>query len=87
MERDELLRQESYWITRIQMDLYGEIEHYMKENHLTQTALAQNLGVSKGYLSQVLNGNFDHKLSRLVKLALAIGKAPIVEFKDLNEIT
>jgi len=68
------------------MDLYGEIEHYMKENKLTQTALAQKLGVSKGYLSQVLNGNFDHKLSRLVKLALAIGKAPLVEFKDLHEI-
>lgn len=86
MERKELLQQESYWITKIQLDLYGQIDQYMKDNKLNKTQFAEKLGVTKGYLSQVLNGDFDHKLSRLVKLAMAIGKVPVVEFKNLNEV-
>ncbi len=86
MERKELLQQESYWITKIQLDLYGQIDQYMKDNKLNKTKFAETLGVTKGYLSQVLNGDFDHKLSRLIKLAMAIGKVPVVEFKNLNEV-
>jgi transcriptional regulator with XRE-family HTH domain len=86
MERKELLHQESYWITKIQLDLYGQIDQYMKDNDLNKTQFAEKLGVTKGYLSQVLNGDFDHKLSRLIKLAMAIGKVPMVEFKNLNEV-
>ncbi len=87
MERKELLQQESYWITKIQLDLYGQIDQYMKVNNLNKTQFAEKLGVTKGYLSQVLNGDFDHKLSRLVRLAMAIGKVPMIEFKNLNEVT
>ncbi len=86
MERKELLQQESYWITKIQLDLYGQIDQYMKSNKLNKTQFAEKLGVTKGYLSQVLNGDFDHKLSRLVRLAMAIGKVPMIEFKNLNDV-
>ena len=86
MERKDLLRHESYWLAKIQLDLYGQIEQYLKKNNLSKTAFAKKLGVSKGYVSQVLNGDFDHKLSRLVKLAMAIGKVPKVTFENLNEI-
>jgi len=87
MERTELLQQESYWITKIQLDLYGQIDQYMKSNNLNKTQFAEKLGVTKGYLSQVLNGDFDHKLSRLVRLAMAIGKVPMIELKDLKEVS
>src|SRR5690606_38474604 len=40
--------------------------------------------VSKSYLSQVLNGNFDHKLSKLIELSLAIDKIPMIKFEDVN---
>ncbi len=86
MERKELLQHESYWITKIQLDLYAHMEQYMKENNLNKTQFAEKLGVTKGYLSQVLNGSFDHKLSKLVKLSVAAGKVPIIEFKDLEEM-
>ncbi len=67
MERKELLKQETYWLAKIQLDLYGQIENYLAVNNISKTAFAQQLGVSKGYVSQVLNGDFDHKLSRLMR--------------------
>ncbi len=54
MERKELLKQESYWLAKIQLDLYGQIEKHLVVNNLSKTAFAEKLGVSKGYVSQVL---------------------------------
>jgi transcriptional regulator with XRE-family HTH domain len=51
----------------------------MEREGINRTQLAEHLGVSKGYVSQLLNGNFDHKISKLVELALAIGLCPKLE--------
>lgn len=69
-----------YWTTRIQLDLYAHLQEYMKENGLNRTQLAQKLGVTKGYITQVLNGDFDHRLSKLVELSLFVGLIPKMEF-------
>lgn len=82
----ELLRTDTYWITRIQNDLFNAVEDYLEKNKMTRTQFAQQMGVSKGYISQVLNGEFNHRLSKLIELALAIGKAPILDFEDLDEV-
>jgi transcriptional regulator with XRE-family HTH domain len=82
----ELLQTETYWITKIQNDLYNAVEDYLEAHKLTRTQFAEQLGVSKGYVSQVLNGEFNHRLSKLVELSLAIGRAPVVEFEDLTEV-
>ncbi len=87
MTRDELINSREYWITKIQLDLFAQIEQYMATNKLSRTQLAEQLGVTKGYISQILNGDFDHKISKLVDLSLAIGKAPDVRLVDLNEFT
>lgn len=77
---DELLETPEYWTTRIQLDLYSHLQVYMKENGLNRTQLAQKLGVTKGYVTQVLSGDFDHRLSKLVELSLAVGLIPKMEF-------
>ncbi len=82
----ELLQTDTYWITRIQTDLFNAVEDYLKSNNMTRTQFARELGVSKGYVSQVLGGDFNHRLSKLVELALAVGKAPVLEFEDLEEV-
>lgn len=84
MKRQDLLKSKEYWMVQVQNDLYGAIEEYMKENGLSRTGLANKLGVTKGYITQVLNGDFDHKLSKLVELALAVNKVPVLHFVDLN---
>ena len=87
MERAELLKSEGYWTAKLQIDLYRELEAFMKKNKMNCTQLAKHLGCSKSYVSQLLNGNFDHKVSKLVKLAIAIGKAPVIEFKDIESVS
>lgn len=83
---NELLSTPEYWITRIQLDLYAMIERYMKNNNLSRTELAHKLGVSKGYVSQVLNGDFDHRLSKLVALSMAIGMVPQISFIPMDKV-
>jgi transcriptional regulator with XRE-family HTH domain len=83
--QEELMRSRGYWIANIQFDLFSCVDEYMKENNLNRSQLAERLGVSKGYVSQILNGRFNHNLATFVDLTLAIGKAPRVVFEDLEE--
>jgi len=81
----DLIKTKEYWLTHYQEDLYGAIESYMQENNLNRTQLAAELGVTKGYISQVLNGNFDHRISKMIELMLAIGKVPKLEIVDMKD--
>lgn len=86
MTREELLKSEEYWLTNMQTDLFNELHKYMETHQLNRTQLAAHLGVSKGYVTQVLGGDFDHRLSKLIELSLAIGKVPVLQFKNLDEV-
>jgi predicted XRE-type DNA-binding protein len=85
MNREELLRNREWWIANIQNDLYAQIHDYMRKNNVNQNGVAEKLHFSKSYLSQVLKGNFDHKISKLVDMALALDKAPLIRYIDLDE--
>lgn len=85
MNREELLRSPEYWLAHIQSNLYAMMEDYRKTNNLKKKDIAEKLGVTKGYISQVLNGDFDHKISKLVNLSLALNKVPIINYQDLDE--
>ncbi len=85
MEREELLESKEYWVAKIQIALFELIENYMAENDLTRTQLAEKLGVTKGYITQILNGDYDHKISKLVELSLACGIAPVFNFINLPD--
>jgi len=84
MEREALLRSREYWLAHIQQDLYAMMEQYLQQNSLKRKDLAEKLGVSKGYVSQILQGNFDHKLSKLVDISLALNKIPLLTYQDLD---
>ena len=82
----ELLATPEYWTTRLQLDLYNMIKNYIETNNLTQVDLANKLGVSKGYVSQVLNGNFDHRISKFVELSLAVGMIPQISYVPMDKM-
>lgn len=84
INREELIRSKEYWLEKMQNALFVELEDYIEKNNLNKTKFAEKLGVSKSYLSQVLNGNFDHKLSKLIELSLAIDKIPMVRFENIE---
>ena len=85
MNRKELLKNKGYWIAKIQMDLYDQLNHYMKKYNLNRSQFAKKLGVTKGYVSQILSGNFNYSISKLVELSLAINKVPKLEFVELED--
>ena len=58
--RSELFKSRTYWIDRIQNDIFRALNDYKeKEGLSSNTELAEKLGFSKGYISQVMNGNFN----------------------------
>ncbi len=85
ISREELLRSKEYWTADIQLKLFAEIEDFMRSHQMNRTQFAEYLGCTKGYVTQLLSGDFDNKLSKMVELALAIGKIPSMEFKDVDQ--
>jgi transcriptional regulator with XRE-family HTH domain len=74
-----------YLLTKYQLEIYCELLEYKEKNELTQSDLAKKLGVSNSYISQVLNGNFNFTLKKLIELGLLIGKIPALQFVDIDE--
>jgi transcriptional regulator with XRE-family HTH domain len=87
LKREELITRPEYWLENIQNEVFRLVTAYLRDNNLTQNQFAVQLGVSKGYVSQIMKGEFNYTLKKLIELSLAVGKAPIIDFKPLNEIT
>ena len=85
MERNQVLKSAAYWTTRIQTSLYRCAYRYMGKTGKNKKLLAEHLGVSKGYVTQLLNGDYDHKLSKLTELSLAFGYVPYIEFIPIEK--
>ena len=83
---DDLIKTPEYWLETIQNEIFRQVATYLNDNKMTQTQLANQLGVSKGYVSQIMKGEFNYTLKKLIELSLAVGKAPVIEFKLLDEI-
>ena len=85
LKQEELVNRPEYWLETIQNEIYRQVTTYMKENNMTQSQLAIQLGVTKGYISQVMKGEFNYTLKKLIELSLAVGKAPVIVFKPLSD--
>ena len=85
MTKEELIKTPEYWMENIQNELYRQVKKYLEDNRINQTQLAERLKVTKGYISQVLNGNFNFTLNKLIELSLAIGLVPDLEFRSPKE--
>ena len=82
--RKELISSKEYTLAKFQVSLFEQVEKYLTDNNISRSKFAEELGVSKGYVSQILNGDFDHKISKFIELSLAIGKIPVVKFQDVE---
>ncbi len=79
-----VMKTKEYWLSNLQIDLFNVISDYLKDNDKTQSEFADDLNYTKGYVSQILNGNFNHRIEKLVELSLAVGKAPVIKFENLD---
>lgn len=85
MERKEVLKSPEYWTAKAQIELYNQAKVYMEKSGKNRSQLAEYLGVSKGYVSQLLNGDYDHRLSKFFELALAFGVVPQIDFVPIED--
>lgn len=53
--------------------LAHQFKELRKKQHLTQSELAEKLGMEKGQISKIENGKFNLTLSTINKIALALG--------------
>ncbi|MCF2495463.1 helix-turn-helix domain-containing protein [Dyadobacter chenhuakuii] len=81
----DLVNNPDYWLTKTQIEVFNLLNTYMQEHHLTQKQVAEKLKVSPSYVSQILNGNFNFTISKLIELALLVGKAPVIQFITVEE--
>ncbi len=84
MERKDLLQMPDYWITQIQMAIYNCAMDFMKETDKNRSQLAEYLGVSKGYITQLLSGDYNYSLSKLVETSMAFGYIPKISFTPIE---
>jgi len=85
LSQDELLKYPNYLLSTYQLEIYKQLSLYMERNNLKQRDVAKKLNFSEAYVSQILNGNFNFTLKKLIELGLAIGKVPYLEFVEANE--
>ena len=83
IDRNELLSSKEYWMVNMQSDLIQEMESFMTANNMNRAQLAEYLGYSRGYITQLMSGSFDSKISKIVELSLAIGLVPEIRFSPI----
>ncbi len=85
ISREQLIRNETFWTETIQNKIYNDLASYIKNENISQKEIAKRLGVSKGRVSQILNGKYlNFRIDTLVKICLSIGKVPKFNFEDLE---
>jgi transcriptional regulator with XRE-family HTH domain len=68
-------------------DLILEVEAFIKEERITIKEFCAKAGVSKTTMLNLRYASTDVWLSTIVKLALAIGKRPFLEFKPYSTVS
>ena len=58
----------------LQADLIDQINRIMKEENLTQAKLAKRIGVSRSWISKLLNETANFQLDTIAKLAIALDR-------------
>ena len=84
--REELLSSPEYWFEDAQNELYRQVVVFMENELLNQTQLAKKLGVTKGYVSQILKGEFNYTLKKLIEISLAVGQVPKIEYVPITKV-
>jgi predicted transcriptional regulator len=85
ISNQELEKYPNYLLSTYQLEIYRQLREYMDAQGLSQTDVAKKLNVSNPYVSQILNGNFNFTLKKLIELGLMIGKIPAIDFISFDE--
>lgn len=85
MTREDILSTPAYWVTKMQIAICRCADTFMHEHNMNRTQLAEYLGVSKSYVTQILAGDYNYSIEKLADIAIKLGYVPEVEFVPLPE--
>lgn len=81
---EQLLKYEDDWeynLERALLDITEQISKQLEKEKLTRSKLARILGVSRSYISQLLNGKPNLRLRTLFKVSYALGLRPKINLQ------
>lgn len=81
---DDLKNTIEYKVEDITFNLAVQINDRIKELRINKTELAKRLGVSKSYVSQILNGNNNLTIESIIKIADVIDLQPIIKLSKFK---
>ena len=64
------------------LDIRERIAQQMEKTNMTRADLAKILNCSRSYVTQLLGGDENIRLSTLFKVSFALGLLPVIQFKD-----
>lgn len=82
--KERLVRGEVYWMETIQQAIHEALLAYMEKHDLNQTELGKNLGFTRGYVSQLMNGNFNLSQKKIIQLLLKMDMVPDLRIRTVD---
>lgn len=64
------------------LDIREGIARQMERRSMSRSDLAKTLNTSRAYVTQLLSGSENIRLSTLFKVAFALGLKPVIQFKE-----
>lgn len=86
MTRKELISSPTYWLTQIQLAIFRCADKFMTDKGMNRTKLAEHLGVTKGHVTQMLAGDYNYSLSKLVETTMKMGYAVEIKFTPIEQV-
>ena len=77
-------RDDDYLYAKLITDIAFQLEDAIAQEGITQTELAQRLGVSKSYVTRILNGQPNMTIRTLVKFANALNRKVSLQFLEFG---
>jgi hypothetical protein len=85
MTRKELVLCREYVLAEMQVKLHNLFEGYLDGIGLKRRDLAGNLNITDRQVNEIMDLDYDQKMSKMIELALSIKKVPIVFFVDAKD--
>jgi transcriptional regulator with XRE-family HTH domain len=85
MPREKILSSPAYWFEKTQNELFRQFHYYMEKEKINQTQLGERLGITKGRVSQILQGQSNFTMKTLIELVLSIGIIPKINYTPIED--
>lgn len=76
---------DSHWLMLLITEIAEAVQAHRKGDYADDRSFELQTGVSKGYVTQLLNGDYDHRMSKFFDLSLSFGVIPVIDFIPVEQ--